>query len=116
MRRFRSNILVRATGMALLAAAMLPGAVSASYSWYGANYSFDSSSWSYVWACDGESDGNGAYAKYDRNGASNQRVDDPNGSQTGCGGVGPFSPVYRHHICESQFWSDPCGSWVYNPG
>ncbi len=115
MRKLMRNKLVRAPAMALLAIAMLPGLAGAASSWYGSNYSFDDG-WTYIWACDGESDGNGAYAKYDRAGASDQRVDDQNGSQPGCGGMGPFYPIYRHHICESQFWSDPCGSWVYNPG
>lgn len=81
-------------------------------SWYGNNYSYDWGGAYGVGVCDGESDGNPAYVRFETNGSS-YRLDDGNGSQPGCADQALGTRLYRHHVCEGQFFSDPCGPWRY---
>jgi len=101
-----------------LVAAALPGVASALYSYEGSDYSYDFGSYGNGWLanCDMESDGNGAYAKYKLVGSGDQhRLEDPNGSQSGCGYGGSYATyIYSHQTCEDQAWQpDPCGATVY---
>lgn len=90
-----------------------PATVFALTSWYGNNHSYDWGGAYGVGVCDGETDGNPAYVRYEAGGRS-YRVDDANGSQPGCTDHATGYRVYRHHVCEGRAWgSDPCGPWVY---
>jgi hypothetical protein len=111
------HVLAFALFGALMVAA-LPVAASGLYSYEGSDYSYDFGSYGNAWIanCDMEADGNGAYAKYKIIGSGDQyRLQDPNGSQPGCGYGGPYGTyLYSHQTCEDvAFWPDPCGETVY---
>ncbi len=61
--------------------------------------------------CDKESDGNGVYAEYRGPSASHGFVWDGNGSSNGCGSASVAVTKFR--VCEDDFGSDSCSSWVY---
>jgi hypothetical protein len=111
--RYRSLALVLAA-VTLLAAA--PSAALGLTSYYGSNYSYDYNYRTAMAACDMETDGDGAYAKFVVNGSgSTLRLDDPNGSEAGCGySSGWTNGIYSHQTCEDLAWQpDPCGNKVY---
>jgi len=99
----------------LVAAVMLPTAALAVRSYDGLDHSEDYNAVKHVRICDNETDGNGAYADYQRNGSGlTDRVDDGNGSAAGCGNTSAGNKIYRHKACEDiALLPDSCGPYVY---
>jgi len=96
--------------------ALAPAVALGLRSYDGQDYSEDYNTVHNVRICDKESDGNGAYAKYQRNGSgSTDRVNDGNGSASGCGSTSYGNKIYRHEACEDiAFYPDHCDQgWVY---
>lgn len=92
-----------------------PAIAIAGTSSYGANYSYNSSNLRTMYTCDRESDGNPAYAlSHTVHSGYGLRVDDSNGSASGCGYRTVYSNIIGHRTCEDQaFQPDPCGGYVY---
>jgi hypothetical protein len=112
----KRSLTVVLTGIFVLVA--FPGMALGLYSYEGSDYSYDFGSYGSGWIanCDMESDGNGAYAHYKLIGSGDQhRLEDPNGSQPGCGYGGSYATyIYSHQTCEDRaFQPDPCGDTVY---
>jgi hypothetical protein len=99
----------------LAVAVILPAAAFALRSDDGLDYSEDYNAVKNVRICDNETDGNGAYSDYQRNGSgSTDRVYDGNGSAAGCGNTSSGNKIYRHKACEDiAVLPDSCGPWVY---
>jgi hypothetical protein len=99
----------------MIGAAVVPAAAFGLRSYDGNDYSEDYNYAKQVRICDMESDSNGAYAKYRPNGTtSDSRVDDSNGSQSGCTGTASFTHIYSHQACEDiNLQPDHCGTRVY---
>lgn len=102
-----------AAWMFVAVVAMLPALALASTSYYGANYSYDTSSCKTMVSCDGEADGNPAYAIFNTvSVGTGLRVTDSNGSASGCGARYVLSPITFHKTCEDRSFSpDVCGAW-----
>jgi hypothetical protein len=100
---------------AVVGALTVPPMAGAIRSYEGDDYSYDDLNVTRVVICDRETDGSGAYAKFRPVGTnSDSRVDDGNGSQSGCGYTTQFSRVYLHQACEQRrFVPDGCGNRVY---
>lgn len=108
------SLLTLAVAM-LIGLAVTPAVASAIRSYQGDDYSYDWSGVTRVAICDRETDSEGAYAKFRPVGtSSDSRVDDGNGSRSGCGYTTSFSRIALHQACEDrQFVPDPCGNRVY---
>jgi hypothetical protein len=94
---------------------LTPVVASAVTSSYGSNYSYNSSSYKTMYACDAESDSNSSYAVFNTiSSGTGLRVTDSNGSASGCGVRSVISSITSHKTCEDQdFTPDPCGGWKY---
>ena len=96
--------------------AVVPASALALRSYDGDDYSEDYNSVSQVRICDNESDGNQAYAEYQRNGSGAvNRIYDGTGGEPGCSGTSTGPRIYRHQACEDvTAWPDHCDQgWVY---
>lgn len=94
---------------------LTPIAASAVTSSYGANYSYNSSNYRTMYACDKESDQDNAYALFDTiSSGYGLRVTDSNGSASGCGARTVYTNITGHRTCEDHdFAPDPCGGYKY---
>jgi hypothetical protein len=114
-------LILRATRLlvcvAFVAVAVLPAAAWAHslYTYEGYDTSYNTADHYSAGICDGETDSRGAYNNFHVNYASGNpyRVDDANGSQSGCSQSGPFySGIVKHHACESiPDQADPCAPY-----
>lgn len=107
--RFRAIIAIVSF---VMIAGLLPSAALGLVSRYERNYSEDYNSARSITVCDGEPDGDPAYALYVALGTT-RRVDDGNGSYSGCGGQSAGGRISQHRVCEGVWGNDPCGKWVY---
>ncbi len=107
------NIMRLSLALFLFAAMPLAGAAHVVYVYEGSDYAYVNSAHTQVTVCDQETDDNPAYANYTRTGSSSVfRVDDPNGSQPGCGQTTHYYYILAFRVCEGVFGPDPCSSWA----
>lgn len=92
-----------------------PVVATAVTSSYGANYSYNSSTYQTMYACDREGDSNNAYAVFDTiSSGYGIRITDSNGSSSGCGVRSVVSSITGHRTCEDQdFAPDGCEGYKY---
>lgn len=89
-------------------------AVSILYSYSGSDYSRNTSSGLYIYACDREDDSRAVKAEYVRTGTSQSQYVLNEGDQSDCeNGVLP-TVVYKHRIIEINPWgASDYGPWRY---
>ncbi len=97
------------------ALALIPSVVFAhDYVWHGDDYAYDSSNGHQENVCDGEDDGNYAYASYYlSDGSGGHRVTDLNGAVSGCNDSDYYAAfvVITHQVCEDiNNWPDVCSN------
>lgn len=102
--------LAAASVLMLLAAPTTASAVSVLTSWQGNDRSYNSSSGLYVYACDGEDDGNQAEAQMYRSGQDRTVIRDSAGD--GCTSSYNSRIVTQHRIVELRL-VDAVGEWKY---
>lgn len=102
MRRAGFHALVALTFILGVLSPVAAGAYT-NYSYYYNDYSFNSNNNLYIYACDATTDSTGVYANFYISGSQTNpyRVDDWNGSQSGCGADGPYYWITQHHVCRS---------------
>lgn len=114
--RFRSFNLLMLLTVVLAVGALVPASALAERSYIGSSYSSNYPGvWTTVIMCDNNANGKPEYAEYITNGGGTSRLDDGNGSQSGCGVQDLSAQMRQHRACRGEIGNDPCGAVVRNP-